>query len=199
MGGLLVALLCLCTMLCGTTTSPAAAAGQPRSVCVRQGGCTRTPVLAHASDSEVEEPEEELQEGAEEAATAEAEAEEAEEAEGTSATTGSASTDSVGVSQLKLTARATAALRHRLPSASSIAFSFTLSATADVRVTIVRQTSTGGHKHWAKLPDSLTLSLAQGHAARSLKGHNHLSAGRYRLTVKPSGGHSRSIYLSVQP
>jgi hypothetical protein len=48
------------------------------------------------------------------------------------------------------------------------------------------------------LPDSLVLSLSQGHVARSLKGHNHLSAGRYRLTVKPTGGRSRSIYLSVQ-
>ena len=50
----------------------------------------------------------------------------------------------------------------------------------------------------AMLPDSLSLSLTQGHVARSLKGHNHLQVGRYRLTVKPAGGHSRSIYLSVQ-
>jgi hypothetical protein len=197
-GGLLVTLLCLCMLLCGPTTSPAVAAGQPPSVCSAQDGCTRTAVLAHTSDSEAEEPEEELQEGAEETATAEVEAEEAEGGEDTSPATGSDSADSVAVSHLELTARATAALARRLPSASAIAFSFTLSTTADVRVTIVRQTSTGGHKHWATLPDSLTLSLTPGHVARSLKGRNHLSPGRYRLTVKPAGGRSRSIYLSVQ-
>ncbi|HTA97070.1 MAG TPA: hypothetical protein VK730_05450 [Solirubrobacteraceae bacterium] len=155
-------------------------------------------MLAHTSDSEDEEPEEEPQEGAEEAATAEVEAEEAEDGEETSPASGADNADSAAVSNLKLTARATAALAHRLPAASAIAFSFTLSARAGVHVMIVRQTSTGGHKHWDTLPDSLTLSLAQGHVARSLKGRNHLSAGRYRLTVKPTGGHSRSIYLSVQ-
>ncbi len=198
-GGLLVALLCLCVMLCAQTTSPAAAAGQPRSFCSPQHSCTRTAVLAHTSDSEAEGPEEELQEGAEEAATAEVEAEEAEGGEGTSPASGSDSADSVAVSHLELTARATAALARRLPTASAVAFSFTLSATADVHVTIVRQTSTGGHKHWDTLPDSLMLSLAQGHVARSLKGRNHLSPGRYRLTLKPTGGRSRSIYLSVRP
>jgi hypothetical protein len=196
---LLVTLLCLCVMLCGTTTSPAVAAKQSRSACSAQQGCARIAVLAHASDSEAEEPEEEPLEGAEEAATAEAEAEEAEGDEEASSPTGSDSADSVTISHLELTARATAALARRLPTASAIAFSFTLSASADVHVTIVRQTGTGGHKHWATLPDSLTLSLAGGHVGRSLKGRNHLSAGRYRLTVKPTGGHSRSIYLSVQP
>lgn len=198
MGGLLVALLCLCAMLCATTTPRAVASGQPRSSCSRQHDCTRTTVLAHTSDSATEEPEEELQEGTEEAATAEVEAEEAEEAEGTSPTTSSDSTNSVTISHLELTARATAALARRLPTASAIAFSFTLSAAADVHVTIVRQTGSGGREHWATLADSLTLSLRGGHVARSLKGHNHLSPGRYRLTVKPTGGHSRSIYLNVQ-
>jgi hypothetical protein len=199
-GGLLVVLSCLCAMLCATTTSPAAAAGQPRSFCASRHGCTRTAVLAHTSDSEAEELEgEELQEGSEEAATAEVEAEEAEDSEATSPTNGANSAHSVAVSHLQLTARATAALARRLPAASAVAFSFTLSATADVHVTIVRQTSTGGRKRWDTLPDSLTLSLTQGHVARSLRGRNHLSPGRYRLTVNPTGGHSRSIYLSVQP
>jgi hypothetical protein len=198
-GALLAALLCLCAMLCATTTARAAAAGRPGSFCSPRQDCTRTAVLAHTSDSEAEETEEEPQEGAEEAATAEVEAEEAEEAEDTSPTAGSEGAGSVAVSHLELTARATAALARGLPTASAVAFSFTLSATADVRVTIVRQTSTGGHRRWATLPDSLTLSLTRGHVARSLKGRNHLSPGRYRLTVKPTDGRSRSIYLSVQP
>jgi hypothetical protein len=196
-GSLLVALLCLCVMPCATIASPAAVAEQARSVCAVQRGCTHTAVLAYASDSEVEEPEEEPQEGAEEAATSEAEAEEAEDGETASPATGSVG--SVAISHLKLTTRATETLAHRLPSASAIAFSFMLSAAADVHITIVRQTTNGGHKHWSVLPDSLTLSLAQGHVARSLKGRNRLSPGRYRLTLKPAGGHSRSIYLSVHP
>ncbi|HEX4116960.1 MAG TPA: hypothetical protein VHY18_13920 [Solirubrobacteraceae bacterium] len=197
-GALLVTLLCLCVMLCGTITSPALAARQSRSVCFAQHGRVRTAVLAHTSDSEAEKPEEELQEGEEEAATAEVEAEEAEGGEDISPTTGSDGADSGTISDLKLTARATAALAHRLPSASAIAFSFTLSARSSVHVTIVRQTASG-HEHWSMLPDSLTLSVARGPAARSLRGHNRLSPGRYRLTLKPTGGHSRSIYLSVQP
>jgi uncharacterized protein involved in type VI secretion and phage assembly len=156
-------------------------------------------VLAHTSDSEAEEAEEEPQEGAEEAATAEVEAEEAEGGEDASPATDSDGADSVAVSHLQLTARASAALARRLPAASAVAFSFTLSAAAEVRVTIVRQTSTGGRKRWDTLPDSLTLSLTRGHVTRSLKGRNHLSPGRYRLTVKPTGSQSRSIYLSVQP
>lgn len=195
---LLVALLCLCVMLV-TTTSTASAAGQSRSVCFAQRSCSRPPVLAHTSGSEAEEPEEELQEGEEEAATAEVEAEEAEGGEDISPTTGSDGANSGAVSDLKLTARATAALAHSLPSASAIAFSFTLSARSSVHVTIVRQTGTSGHEHWSMLPDSLTLSVARGPAARSLRGHNRLPPGRYRLTLKPIGGHSRSIYLSVQP
>ena len=197
-GVLLVALLCLYLMLCVTATSPALAAGLPCSLSSPQHSCTPAAVLAHTSDSEAEELEEEPQEGGEETATAEVEAEEGEEGEDTSPATGSERANSVAVSHLELTAWATAALARRLPTASAVAFSFTLSASADVRVTIVRQMSTGGHKHWATLPDSLTLSLTRGHVARSLKGHNHLSPGRYRLTVKPADGHSRSIYLSVQ-
>lgn len=186
-------------MLCGATTS-LAAARQPRSlaVCSAQYDCALTPVLADASDSEAEEIEEEPQEGAEEAATAEVEAEEAVGDEDTSPTTGSDSANPVAVSHLELTARATAALARRLPSASAVAFSFTLSASANVHVAIVKQTGAGEHKHWIALPDSLTLPLGAGHVARSLKGHNHLSAGRYRLSVRPTGGHPRSIYLSVQ-
>ncbi len=117
--------------------------------CSAQRGCARTAVLAHTSDSEAEEPEEELQEG-EEAATAEVEAEEAEGGEDISPTTGSDGADSVAVSDLKLTARATAALAHRLPTASAIAFSFTLSAHRrrarhDRQANSAADTNTGPH------------------------------------------------------
>jgi hypothetical protein len=92
----------------------------------------------------------------------------------------------------------TASLAHRRPPASVVGFAFTLSAPAKVTVTLVKQTSDTAHKRWSTLPDSLTLSLAAGHTVRTLKGHNRLSPRRYRLTVKPSGGRSRAIYLSTR-
>ena len=193
--------MCLCALLCATTPPPAAAAAQSQSLCSAQQDCAHTAGLLDTGDSEAEEAEEaeeEPQAGAEETATAEVEAEEAEDGNEASPASGSEDANSVAISHLELTARATAALARRLPVASAVAFSFTLSAPANVRVMIVKQTSSAGHKHWDALPDSLTLSLTQGRAARSLKGRNHLYPGRYRLTVKPTGSRSRSIYLDIQ-
>ena len=102
----------------------------------------------------------------------------------------------VVLSRLKLTARTTAALRHRRPSASTVGFSFTLSAPAEVRVTLVKQTTSGGHKRWT-ISDSLTLSANKGRIQSRLTGHNELAPGNYRLTVKPTKGNSHSIYLSA--
>jgi hypothetical protein len=193
----LVALLAL-WMIWGTVGASASSTTTP-SRCqagAASAACLHTLAIAHASDSESGEAEEELEEGAEEAATAEVEAEEV-EAEG-SPTPRSTSANTITLSHLELTSAATVALAHHLPSASSIGFSFTLSTAARVQVTIVRQTSATGGKRWAKLPDSLMLTVAKGRNARSLKGRNRLPAGRYRLTAKPTGGRSRSIYLSVQ-
>jgi hypothetical protein len=69
-----------------------------------------------------------------------------------------------------------------------------------VQVTLVKQTSgvaRARKKRWTTLPDSLILSAGQGRVEHSLTGHNRLSAGRYRLTVKPITGNPRSIYLST--
>ncbi|HEY5193291.1 MAG TPA: hypothetical protein VIJ39_05400 [Solirubrobacteraceae bacterium] len=188
-------------MMCTTLAPSASAAGATRSHCAVPAatapGCMHTLAIAYASDSEGEEPEEELEEGEAEAATAEVEAEEAETGTGNSPVLGSGSAGSIVVSHLELTTKATAALAHRLPSVSAIGFSFALSAPARVQVTIVRQTSSGGRTRWVTLPDSLTLSTARGRTALSLKGHNRLSPGRYRLTVKPTNGHARSIYLNA--
>jgi hypothetical protein len=97
-----------------------------------------------------------------------------------------------------LTAKATAALRHGKAPASAVEFSFVLSAPAKLYVTLVEQTSSHGHKSWTMLPDSLTTTAGKGRASGRLTGHNRLSAGRYRLTLKPSSGRSRSIYLTVR-
>jgi hypothetical protein len=81
----------------------------------------------------------------------------------------------------------------------ALEFSFTLTAPAKVHVTLVEQTSSHGHKHWTTLPDSLTANAGKGRGSGKLTGHNRLSPGRYRLTLKPSSGRSRSIYLTARP
>jgi hypothetical protein len=203
-GGALIASLALWLVLLTALTSiSAAAAGD--SACFgigyKSADCTSAFVsMSGAKEEEGEEGQAEEDEGAsnEEAASAEAEAEEAASGMEYSSPAGSRDESLVVLSHLRLTAKATAALEHRLPFASAVGFSFTLSAPAKVRVTLVKQTSIGGRKLWAKLPDSLALSLAPGHVADSLKGHNRLTPGRYRLTVKPANGHSYAIYLSAQ-
>jgi hypothetical protein len=102
------------------------------------------------------------------------------------------------VSQLKLTARGLAALEHHQPSASTLGFSFMLSAPAIVKVTLVKQMGSHGERHWQPLPDSLIVNAAKGRVNRRLRGRNRLTRGRYRLTVKPLAGSPRSIYLSAR-
>jgi hypothetical protein len=159
--------------------------------------CARAPAIAKASDSEGEEPEEELEEGGEEAATAEAEAEET-GSEAISSSGRSGGLASVVLSHLRLTVQASTALERHRPSASAIGFSFMLSAPSKVRVTLVEQTTVHGHEQWTALPDSLTVNAGLGHVSRNLTGHNRLSPGRYRLTLRPLTGRSRSIYLSAR-
>lgn len=157
-----------------------------------------TQAIARASDSESEEDEEEFEEGGEEAASIEAETEEAaSEASGTPPS-GTKSGAGVVLSQLRLTARASAALERHHPTAAAIWFSFTLSAPSELRVTLVERTGGHGQQRWTALPDSTTLDASRGHVSRGLVGHNRLTPGRYRLTVKPLAGRPRSIYLSTR-
>jgi hypothetical protein len=200
----LIALLGLCAMLCGTTAPSADADAArtsrfPRTTSsLAQRGYMHTSPLARTSESEGEETEEELEEDEEGTATAEAEVEEAGSAEAGSPSNRAGDSGAAVLSRLRLTAQATVALERRHPSASTIAFSFTLSAPTKVRVTLLEQTGSPGRTHWATLPDSLTVGANRGRVSDSLAGHNHLAPGRYRLTVKPSGGRSRSIYLSAR-
>jgi hypothetical protein len=202
-GGALTALFALGLLCCTTLTSTFAAAST-RSPCSRfstaSARCANTLVIARASNSEGEEGEEEEREGAAESeavASTEAEAEEAGSGAVGSPSDRASSRGVVVLSRLTLTARAMAALKHGHPSASAVGFSFTLSAPAKVRVTLVKQASVHGYKQWASLPDSLTVTVGKGRASHNLTGRNKLSPGRYRLTVKPAMGRPRSIYLNA--
>jgi hypothetical protein len=196
--GLLAALAGLWMVCCAVAPAASAAAPSPAPCfSAMSPGCAHTLAIAHASDSEAEEPEEELEEGTEEAATAEVEAEEEGSEESGSSSARAAGGDVV-LSDLRLTANATTALRRHRPLALAIGFSFTLSAPAEIHVTLVKQTSEHGHAGWVALPDSLSLNAKQGHVSHGLTGHNRLSPGRYRLTLKPAGGRSRAIYLDAR-
>jgi hypothetical protein len=195
-GRLLVLALAACAVCCTTLTSVAAAAAD--SPCSGFGGvtasCSNASAVAGTSDGEAKGEPEEGEDG-EGVASTEAIAEEA----GTSPPSNpGAGANVVVLSHLKLTSKATAALEHHQPSVSTVQFSFTLSAPAKVRVTLFKQTAGHGRKQWAMLPDSLTTNVGKGLVSRSLTGHNRLSPGRYRLTVKPLTGSSRSIYLSAR-
>lgn len=186
-------------MVCCASAPSTSAATLARRPCSDAAllSCTHPLAIAHTSDSEAAEPEEELEEGSEEAATAEAEAEEGGSEEGGSSSD-PATPGSVSLSDLRLTANATAALEHHHPLASAIGFSFTLSAAAKVQVTLLKQAGAHGHTGWVALPDSLSLNAKPGHVSHELTGHNRLTPGRYRLTLDPSGGHSRAIYLDAR-
>jgi hypothetical protein len=193
-GHLLVLALAACAMCCTTLTSVAAAADSP---CSGFGGvtasCSNASAVAGTSDEVEGEPEE--GEDGEGVASTEAIAEEA--GTGPPPNTG-AGANVVVLSHLKLTSKTTAALERHQPSVSTVQFSFTLSAPAKVRVTLFKQTAGRGRKQWTMLPDSLTTKVGKGLVSRSLTGHHRLSPGRYRLTVKPLTGSSRSIYLSTR-
>jgi hypothetical protein len=199
-GYLLAALASLCITCLASTPLASAAASTPRPCSgAAPLSCAHSLAIAHTSDSETAEPEEELEEGSEEAATAEAEAEaeEGDPEEGGSNSDRAAPGD-VLLSELRLTANATIALEHHHPLASVIGFSFTLSAPTKVQVSLLKQTDSHGHTGWVALPDSLSLNAKQGRASHELTGHNRLAPGRYRLTLNPSGGRTRAIYLDAR-
>jgi len=191
-GGALTALLALWLLLLFTALTSVSAAATTGSPCSgftqRSTGCASAFVDIGAGG------EEEGEEAAEEEAEGEGE-EEGETAVAGSPSSGSSVTNAVVLSKLKLTAQAGAALKHPRPTASVVGFSFTLSAATKVRVTLVKQTRVQGRTQWVTLPNSLTLTAAKGQDRGSLKGHNRLSPGRYRLTLKPATGQPHSIYL----
>jgi hypothetical protein len=206
LGGTLTAFLVLWLLLFSALTSVSAAAGGG-SACSgawhRSSSCANAFVdTSTANEEEGEEGQGEESEGTDnqEGTPFEAEPETEETASGASYSSpaGSQEDGLVALSHLRLTAKARIALEQHLPSASAVGFSFTLSASATVLVTLLKQTSVDGHERWTTLPDSLTLSLTPGHVAGTLKGHNRLSPGHYRLTVKPANGRPREIYLNTR-
>lgn len=136
----------------------------------------------------------------EESASSEAEAEEEEETRhaGKRRAGKGPRKGAIVLSSLSLTSKSVAALKHG-PTASRIEFTFSLTKRMKVLVTLVKQSKAHARGRWTAIPaDSLTISAAKGSNRHRLAGHNHLSAGRYRLTLRPTQGRSRSIYVNVR-
>jgi Subtilase family len=102
------------------------------------------------------------------------------------------------LSRLALTARASAVIARRLPTLTQVAFAFTLSAPARVRVTLSRQIRVHGRLRWVSAPGALTLDVAAGRDRAHLRGRSALSPGRYRLTLSPAHGGARSIVFVLR-
>lgn len=216
----LLALVVLLLLLC-TSAAPSFARSSPcAAIACGQRLAVSLSAEAPGEEGEAEEGEEADEEGGEgeeseeggegpseeeedeEAASAEAE----EEAEAAERSKGHkrhgarkrASSGTIVLSKLHLTRRSVTSLRHR-PAASQVEFSFSLAKSTKVLVTLVKQGKPHARKRWTALPaDSVTIPAAKGSSRRHLSGRNRLSAGRYRLTLWPSHGKPRSIYVNVR-
>ncbi len=112
---------------------------------------------------------------------------------GTTTGSGGHARTTVRLSRLALTARASAVIARRLPTLAQVAFAFTLSAPARVRVALSRQVRVHGRLRWVSARAGLTLAVAAGRDHGHLWGRATLAPGRYRLTLSPAGGGARSI------
>jgi hypothetical protein len=112
-------------------------------------------------------------------------------------TTPSASTITPILSAPALTETASEALSHGKPKVSQIAFAFTLNVAAHVQVKLAKQVVTHGRKRWQTLPYALTITGARGRDSSRLSAHAALAPGRYRLTLTPVGGVTRTLTFPI--
>ncbi len=117
---------------------------------------------------------------------------------GTSTGSGGTAQTTVRLTGLALTARTSAVIARRLPTLAQVAFAFTLSAPARVRVTLSRQIRVHGRLRWVSARGGLTLAVAAGRDHSHLWGHARLARGRYRLTLSPAHGGAQSIVFVLR-
>jgi hypothetical protein len=102
------------------------------------------------------------------------------------------------LSALALTTRAMAALNGPAARLFQVGFRFTSSTPVAVRVTLARQVVLAGHKHWQKLPQSLTIHALRGGNSHRLSGTGTLARGNYSLTLTPLHGAARSLVFRIR-
>jgi hypothetical protein len=103
----------------------------------------------------------------------------------------------IELTALALTPTALLALNRTRSKISSVAFAFTISATAHVRATLAKLVRMRGSNRWELVPGTLTFQATKGRNRRSLTSHDALTPGRYRLTLTPQGGNARTLVFQV--
>lgn len=103
----------------------------------------------------------------------------------------------VRLTRLVLTRRAVNALNRGRPLTSEISFSFTLSAAARVRATLMRHVRVGGHWRWRAVRGAVSIAGVAGTNRAHLRAHRGLTPGAYRLRAAPAGGATQSITLVI--
>ncbi len=104
---------------------------------------------------------------------------------------------SVRVTGLALTLRALIALNSNRPKLAKLAFTFTISVSARVRVALERQVRMHGHTRWRAQIRPFTIAALGGRNSRGVGGHGVLSPGSYRLTLTPERGTARSLAFRI--
>ena len=66
-----------------------------------------------------------------------------------------------------------------------------------MRVTIAKRVRVHGRPQWKTISAPVTILAAGGRQSRRLSGRGALAAGRYRLTLTPARGASRSIVFQI--
>jgi hypothetical protein len=103
----------------------------------------------------------------------------------------------IRLSALALTRSAILTLNRVRPKLSQVAFSFTLSVAARVRVTLAKRFRVRGHTRWEVMSRALTIAAVAGRNRHRLAGSRVLAPGRYRLTLTPPHSAARSIFFRI--
>ena len=101
------------------------------------------------------------------------------------------------LSSLSLTRTAIIALNRSRPKVSQLGFAFTITAVAQVHVTLSKRVRVKKRGLWRPLPDSMTITALTGPNHHALRGHSVLAAGNYELTLTPVNGAARSLTFQI--
>jgi hypothetical protein len=101
------------------------------------------------------------------------------------------------ISALRLTRAARAAATRRRLALSRVAFAFDARRPAHVRATLARLVRVRGRARWRRVSTSLAFLARAGSQSRRLSGGGTLASGRYRLTLTPVDGATRSLTFTV--
>jgi hypothetical protein len=101
------------------------------------------------------------------------------------------------LSALGLTRNAIAALKRSRPKLSKVQFTFTLSVSAHVKVTIAKRVRARHRLQWKPLSKPITILAPRGRQSRTLSSSGALPAGQYQLTLAPEHGVSRSLVFKI--